>query len=293
MSANPPGSTFKPLGAIAGLESGNITQSSVISCPGGLLYGGRFFKCHGGAHGALTVEHAIEKSCNTFFYSLILRMGLDTWSDYAHRMGFGKKTGLDIGEEKPGICPSTAYYNRVYGPNRWTKGYTVSLGIGQGELSVTPLQLAQYTALIANNGRTKKPHLVKGMLDSHRKFIPYKFDEVNAGISQKTLDLVKHGMYLVVNGAGTAGIARLPDYAVAGKTGTAQNPHGKDHAWFIAFAPYENPKIAVACFVENAGFGATNAAPIVRDVIKTYLDKMKNPKGYKLEDVISNQQKDK
>lgn len=274
LSANPPGSTFKVLGAIAGLEEGVITPQSIINCPGG-FYFGRFFKCHGGAHGALNVERAIEKSCNTFFYSLILRVGLDKWSDYASRFGFGKKTGIDIGEERAGILPSTKYYNKRYGPNGWTKGYIVSLGIGQGELSVTPLQLAQYTALIANNGKSKKPHLVKGYLNSDtKKIVPFRFDDIDTRVSQKTFDVVKHGMFLVVNGSGTASGAKIPGVTVAGKTGTAQNPHGKDHAWFIGFAPYDNPKIAVAVLVENAGFGATWAMPIARDVMKKYLTKI-------------------
>ncbi|MGE5411063.1 MAG: penicillin-binding protein 2, partial [Clostridiales bacterium] len=276
MSAYPPGSTFKVLGAIAGLESGVITPQSIINCPGG-FYFGRFFKCHGGAHGALNVEHAIEKSCNTFFYQLILRVGLDRWADYARRFGFGKKTGVDISEESRGILPSTEYYNKRYGPKGWTLGFVVSLGIGQGELNVTPMQLAQYVAMIANNGRTKKPHIVKGILDENKKIIPFHFDDVDAHVSQKTMDIVKHGMFLVVNGAGTAGNAKIPGIDVAGKTGTAQNPHGKDHAWFMGFAPFENPKIAVAVLVENAGFGATWAAPIAKSVMTAYLNKTHKP----------------
>lgn len=290
LSANPPGSTFKILGAIAGLEEGVITPQTLINCPGG-FYFGRLFKCHGGAHGGINVERAIEKSCNTYFYSLILRIGLDKWAEYAARFGFGHKTGIDIGEERAGILPSTKYYNKRYGPNGWTKGYVVSLGIGQGELSVTPLQLAQYTALIANNGRSKKPHLVKGYLNSEtKKLVPFKFDDIDTHVSQKTFDIVKHGMFLVVNGAGTATSVKLPGVNVAGKTGTAQNPHGKDHAWFIGFAPYENPKIAVAVLVENAGFGGTWAAPIAKDVIKTYLTKhgyMPKDKTKSIEDEIA------
>lgn len=276
LSINPPGSTFKVLGAIAGLETGVIDEHSVINCPGG-YYFGRFFKCHGGAHGGLTVEHAIEKSCNTFFYSLIMKVGLDRWSDYASRFGFGKKTGLDISEENPGILPSTAWYNKRYGVGRWTPGYIVSLGIGQGELSVTPAQLAQYVAMIANDGKTKKPHIVKGYLDENKRLVPFHFDDIDAHISKKTMDIVKHGMFLVVNGAGTASNAKIPGIEVAGKTGTAQNPHGKDHAWFMGFAPFNSPKIAVAVLVENAGFGATWAAPIAKAVMTAYLNKTNKP----------------
>jgi penicillin-binding protein 2 len=227
----------------------------------------------------LTVEHAIEKSCNTFFYQLILRIGLDKWADYARRFGFGHKTGVDISEENRGILPSTEYYNKRYGRNGWTKGFIVSLGIGQGELSVTPMQLAQYVALSANDGKSIKPHLVKGYMDPEtNRLVPFRFDPIDTKVSRKTMEIVKHGMYLVVNGAGTAAIAKSPGITVAGKTGTAQNPHGKDHAWFMGFAPYENPKIAVAVLVENAGFGATWAAPIAKSVIQAYLNKSGTPK---------------
>lgn len=292
LSAYPPGSTFKILGAIAGLETGVITPQTIINCPGG-FYFGRFFKCHGGAHGGLNVEHAIEKSCNTFFYSLILRVGLDKWADYARRFGFGKKTGIDIGEERGGILPSTAYYNKRYGPKGWTQGFVVSLGIGQGELNVTPIQLAQYVAMIANNGRTKRPHIVKGYYDENKKIIPFQFEDVDAHVSQKTMDIVKHGMFLVVNGAGTARNAQIPGFEVAGKTGTAQNPHGKDHAWFIGFAPFDNPKIAVAVLVENAGFGATWAAPIAKNVMSTYLNKILKPAEQKIVEQKVNKQEGK
>ncbi|MFA4924994.1 MAG: penicillin-binding transpeptidase domain-containing protein, partial [Ignavibacteriaceae bacterium] len=146
-----------------------------------------------------------------------------------------------------------------------------SLGIGQGEINVTPLQLANYCSLIANNGKSFVPHLVKGYLDENKKFHPFKFKEVNTGIKQSVFDIVKEGMFRVVNGAGTATNIRINDIHIAGKTGTAQNPHGKDHALFVAFAPYENPKIAVAALIENAGFGATWAAPIAKKIIETYV----------------------
>jgi len=277
LSVNPPGSTFKILAAIAALEEGIIDENTTLYCGGG-FYFGRFFKCHGGNHGSLNVIHAIEHSCNSFFYQLILRIGLDKWAEYGRRFGFGHKTGIDIIEEKPGILPSSEYYDKRYGKNGWTKGFVVSLGIGQGELSVTPLQLANYTALIANNGKGFTPHLVKGYLDANKKLVPFKFNPIDTKVSQRTLDIVKQGMFLVVNGAGTATSVRLPGIEVAGKTGTAQNPHGNDHAWFIGFAPFDKPKIAVAVFVENAGFGATWAAPIAKAVIQEYLKNKVTPK---------------
>ncbi len=271
MSAHPPGSAFKVLAAIAALESGIITPSTTFYCGGGFSFGNRFFKCHG-AHGSINVVTAIEKSCNSFFYQLIFKIGLDNLAEYAHRFGFGEKTGIDISEEVKGLIPTTKYYEKIYGKD-WPKGILVSLGIGQGEISTTPLQLALYTALVANNGKSFIPHIVKGYLDENKQMIPLKFKEIDTKVSQETFNIVKEGMFLVVNGAGTGTSVRLPDIKVAGKTGTAQNPHGKDHAWFIGFAPYENPQIAVCVLVENVGFGATYAAPIAKKIIETYLRK--------------------
>jgi penicillin-binding protein 2 len=184
----------------------------------------------------------------------------------------GIKTGVDLGEEVKGLIPTTKYYEKAYGKN-WPKGILVSLGIGQGEISATPLQLAFFTALVANNGRSIVPHVVKGYLDENKKIIPLKYPEVNTNISQKTFDIVKQGMFLVVNGSGTATSIKLSDLSISGKTGTAQNPHGKDHAWFICFAPSDKPKIAIAILVENVGFGATWAAPIAKKMLLKYFGK--------------------
>lgn len=270
-----PGSSFKMVSAIAGLEEGIIDTTTRISCPGGFQYGDHFFKClH--VHGSTDIYSSIEKSCNTFYYSTVVKLGLDRWSKYAKLFGFGRKTGIDIPEEYPGIVPSTEYYNKVYGKNGWTKGFVVSLGIGQGELSVTPLQLAQYAALLANYGKSAKPHFLKAFVNTKtQERINVKPNYYDTGISKHSFDIVRKAMWLVVNGAGTAGNIRDPQLNIAGKTGTAQNPHGKDHAIFIGFAPYDNPKIAIAVIVENAGFGSTAAAPIARDVIKAYLQKDK------------------
>jgi penicillin-binding protein 2 len=183
----------------------------------------------------------------------------------------GTKTGIDLLEESRGLIPTTKYYEKVYGKN-WPKGILVSIGIGQGEVSMTPLQLAFMTALIANNGKSFTPHLVKGYLDEKRKFIPYQFDEVNTNVSQRNINIIKKGMWLVVNGGGgTAKNIRSTEVAIAGKTGTVQNVHGRNHSLFIGFAPYENPKIAVAVLFENAGYGADVAAPVAEQVILAYL----------------------
>lgn len=248
-----------------------ITPQTTIYCGGGFTFG-RFFKCHG-SHGAVNVTHAIEKSCNTFFYQLIYKIGLEKWKEYALKFGFASKTGIDIGEEAAGFIPGEDYYLKMYG-DKWPRSIMASLGIGQGEVSVTPLQLAKYVALIANNGKSFQPHIVKGYLDDQTKqLVPYKFPEINTGVKQEVFDVVKEGMFLVVNGSGTATHIKLPDIHISGKTGTAQNPHGKDHAFFVGFAPSENPKIAVAVVVENIGFGGTHAAPIAKVLIETYLKK--------------------
>ncbi len=275
MSTLAPGSTFKMISAIAGLEEGIIDTNYRINCGGGYQFGDRYFKClH--VHGSVDVVTSIEKSCNTFYYSLVNKLGLDTWSKYAKKFGFGTKTKIDIPEESSGIVPSTEYYNRVYGKSGWTKGFVISLGIGQGELNVTPLQLAQYAALFANFGKSARPHFLKSYMDTQtNKRYDVKPQYYDIGISRKSFDIVRRAMYLVVNGAGTATNIKLPDIAIAGKTGTAQNPHGKDHAIFVGFAPYDNPKIAIAVIVENAGFGSIAAAPIARDIIKAYLQKEK------------------
>lgn len=273
MSIYSPGSTYKMLSALTALEEGIIDTNYRVHCGGGMQYGDRYFKClH--VHGTVNVTTAIEKSCNTFFYQLILKIGLDKWSDYSSRFGFGKKSGVDIPEESPGILPTRKYYDRAFGLNRWPKGILISLGIGQGELSVTPLQLAQYAALFANYGKSARPHFLKGYIETQTgKYTGVEPRVFDLKISTKSFDVVRYAMFKVVNGAGTAGNIRLPNINIAGKTGTAQNPHGDDHAVFLGFAPYENPKIAIAVVVENVGFGSVHAAPIARDVIKAYLEK--------------------
>ncbi len=268
---NPPGSTFKMITTIAGLETGVISANDYINCRGGYQFGNRFFKCTH-VHGKVNAVRAIEKSCNTYYYQLILKIGLDRWAKYGRMFGFGLKTGIDIGSENSGNLPDSKYYDRVYGKGKWTDGYLLSLGIGQGELITTPVQLAQYTAMLANFGVTKQPHFVKGYISSRENnFVELKYPEVKAEVSRKTMEIVREGMRRVVEGDGTARLIKTRGLEMAGKTGTAQNPHGEDHAWYIGFAPYDDPQIAVAVLVENVGFGSTHAAPIVRDVIKSYL----------------------
>lgn len=280
-----PGSTFKMILAITALETGAVDSNWKVYCPGYFVYGNKVFKCHTSqGHGWVNLVRAIEVSCNVYFYNLMLRTNFDDWSRYGALFGFGKRTGIDLPEELDGILPSTEYFNRVYGVNKWTKGYLISLAIGQGEISVTPLQMAGYAMALANSGKYYQPHLVKEIVDKKVgkvQKVSYRVREIP--VSQETFDIVRRAMYMVVNGSvGTGRAARVEGVNVAGKTGTAQNPHGKDHAWFIGFAPYENPEIAFAIIVENAGTGGSVAAPIAREIVKKYLELKNQRTEFKL-----------
>ncbi len=268
----PPGSTFKMLLALAALQEGIIDENWRINCRGSFTFGNKVFKdMH--VHGSTNVVEAIQRSCNVFFYQLMLKTGLPTWTKYGKLFGFGSPTGIDILEENSGLLPSEEYYNRRYGKGKWTQGYLVSLGIGQGELGVSPLQLAAYAMVLANEGKYYKPHVVDKIKEKESKniFKP-KIDMRQINLKKNVWNSVREGLYRAVNVAGGTGAsARVPGINVAGKTGTAQNPHGKDHAWFIGFAPYENPKIAICVLVENVGYGGVFAAPIAGLCIEQFL----------------------
>ncbi len=271
----PPGSSSKPLTAGAALEAGLITDETHLRpCYGGMRFGNRYFKCWDAkGHGSLTVYHALEQSCDVFFYQVGQILGVDTWGKYASKCGFGKKVGIDIPGEQNGISPSIPYYNKVYGKKGWSKLLVVNLAIGQGEFTVTPLQLAQLYSGIANNGVVFRPHLLKETLNPEGTSTPTQ-PEVSFRLpfSGQTIAILRAGLELVVQGdRGTARGQRSKNYKVSGKTGTAQNPHGKDHSWFVGYAPSEDPRIVVCAIVENAGHGSEVAAPLVSKVIKQYL----------------------
>lgn len=267
----PPGSTYKMVSALASLQEGILKTNSTIPCEGSFRFGDKVFGDHG-AFGSITIPTAIEHSSNVFFYKLVLRIGLDNWNKYGQMLGFGHKTGIDIPEETKGLLPSTEYYNKRYGPKGWTEGYVVSLGIGQGELGVSPLQMALYTAILSNSGTFNQPHLVRSLKNPVTgEITPVQYKKHEVAIDKDYFKVIQKGMYLVVNGNGTARSIRTSDVSIAGKTGTAQNPHGQDHSWFIAYAPADDPKIAICVMVENAGFGATVAAPIAQRIILRYL----------------------
>ncbi|MFC2093707.1 penicillin-binding protein 2 [Bacteroidota bacterium] len=270
-SRQPPGSTWKMLMGFAGLGSGVITTTSTISCGGSFRYGNRTFEDHG-AYGSINVTRAIEVSANVFFYKLGLKVGLDNYNKYGKMFGFGLKTGVDIPGEISGLLPSEEYFNKVYGPKGWTKGFLVSLGIGQGELGVTPVQMVAYTAAISMEGLYIQPHIVRRIVN------PITGQEEILEFEQRRIDLpneyfkaIKKGMYLVVNGNGTAKNIRSSEFVLAGKTGTAQVTKGNNHSWFVGFAPYDNPQIAVCVLGENAGWGSQFAAPLAAAIMIRYL----------------------
>jgi penicillin-binding protein 2 len=268
----PPGSTFKMILAIAALENHVIDENWRIQCRGAFVYGRKVFRdLH--VHGSTNVVEAIQRSCNVFFYQLMLKVGLDPWSDYGKEFGFGQATKIDILEENSGLLPSTEYYNRVYGKGKWTQGYLVSLGIGQGELGVTPLQMACYASMLANKGHYAQPHIVQTIYNrSANTTDTVGIERHDLHISERTWQIVREGMRRgVMEPGGTGGAAHIPGIVLAGKTGTAENPHGKSHSWFIGFAPFDNPKIAICVLVENVGYGGSFAAPIAGMCMEKYL----------------------
>jgi penicillin-binding protein 2 len=272
MTRYPPGSTFKMLIAAAALEDGIINENYRITCRGSFRFGNRVFKdTH--VHGSMNVVQAIQQSCDVFFYQLVLKVGLDKLNEYGKRFGFGKPTGIDIGDETSGLIPSVEYYDRVYGKDKWTQGYLVSLGIGQGEVGVSPLQMAQYVAAFANNGTLIQPHAVNSIRNKRTNRIDIiDHSEIPVWLNYDVMRMIREGMRRVVEEpGGTGGLARISGIVSAGKTGTAQNPHGADHAWYVGFAPFDQSRIAIAVMLENAGFGGTKAAPIAGMVMEKYL----------------------
>jgi len=267
-SAYPPGSTAKMVAAIAGLELGVVDECSrYVPCEGTYRFGNREYRCWK-AHGSLSLTRAIIESCDIFFYQLGRDVGLESWAYYAGKLGFGRPTGIDLPCESKGLIPTPEYYDRKYGKGRWTEGYLLNISIGQGEILATPVQLARYIAAIAT-GRLVTPHVLARVSGGRS---PGGWGVRELDISESSLSFVRRALLGVVEDEkGTGKLARVSGVAVAGKTGTAQNPHGEDHALFVAFAPFDKPVIALAVVVENSGHGGSVAAPIARKVISAYL----------------------
>jgi penicillin-binding protein 2 len=276
-SVYPPGSTFKLIIAMAGLETGRIKPADKVYCPGWFRLGRRIFECwkHDG-HGRVNLLQAIEHSCNVYFYQMALRVELDDWARYARFFRFGRPTGIDLTGENGGQVPDRAYLDERYGKGRWTDGLRLNLAIGQGDLLVTPLQMAQFAMALANNGLIYKPRLLLKVVDPLTGNVRRNaVDSLKVpGVSLATYALIKKGMFAVVNGdRGTAKVLRRIGVTAAGKTGTAQNPHGEPHAWFIGYAPAELPEIAIAVIVENGGGGGSVAAPVAADALKYWFSR--------------------
>lgn len=270
-SLYPPGSIYKMITIIAGLETGLLDPNERVFCPGYYRYGNRAFGCwKKGGHGTVGMLQAIEQSCDVYFYRMGLKIGIENWAKYSKLFGFGKPTGIDLVDERGGMVPDEEYLNQRYGRNKWSKGLMLNLAIGQGELLVTPLQMAYFAMTLANEGRTFKPRVRRGYMDpiSFKEEYPEPDSVIITGIHPRSYETVKRGMYMVVNSpTGTARSAQVPGVISAGKTGTAQNPHGETHAWFIGFAPFDDPQIAYCIFLENGGGGGANAAPFARKII--------------------------
>lgn len=275
----PPGSTFKLIDALIAQNDGLINRATMYPCARGYPPMGGKPKCH--PHGPVDLVNSVAQSCNSY-YSYVFREivdqkkypkfvdGYNHWRDMVMSFGPGTKLGTDLPYDRPGKVPSVKYYDKVFGKNGWRSNTIVSLGIGQAELLLMPLQMANVVATIANRGYYYIPHTVKGI--GNEKEIDKKFKEkVYVGVqNQEAYTNVIDGMQRCFD-AGTAYYSRVPGVVACGKTGTAENPHGKSHAVFMAFAPRENPQIVIACLIENAGFGGTWSAPIVSLMIEKYV----------------------
>jgi len=279
MGAYPPGSTFKPSQGLILLEEGIVNLQTAYPCYHGFISGGLRVGCHG--HGSpIALKPALQTSCNAYFCwgfkALVDKRSkygssanaFEVWKNHLVSLGYGYPLGVDLPSEGRGFIPNAKFYNKVYGEGRWSANTIISVSIGQGEILATPLQIANLCATVANRGWFITPHVVKEIQDTviDEKYLTHRIPTIH----QSYFNEVAEGMRMAVTG-GTCRLANLPDIEVCGKTGTAQNPHGRDHSAFIGFAPYDNPKIAVCVYVENAGFGATYGVPIGSLIIEKYL----------------------
>ncbi|MBI4197304.1 MAG: penicillin-binding protein 2 [Deltaproteobacteria bacterium] len=285
----PPGSTYKIVTAIAALEEKVIRPDEKLYCGGGMRFGGRFFRCwREGGHGSVSLHEALVQSCDTFFYELGLRLGADRLAKYAHYLGLGEKTGIDLWSEKEGLIPTEEWKKKAFG-EPWYAGENLSIAVGQGSVLVTPLQSARMMAIVANGGRSLRPHLAQSVQRDEGEIQAPFFEgeqdvSVRIPVSEENLSLVRAALAdVVATPQGTAYGSRSSLVAMGGKTGTAQviseeakkrvggTGRFEDHAWFVAFAPVSNPQIAVAVLVEHGGFGAQAAAPIAKVVVEKFM----------------------
>ncbi len=278
----PPGSTFKVVNGLIGLQEDVLLPSNEFYCDFGYYYRGTRVGCHD-HYSPLDLRESIQNSCNAYFCNVFRRIlenpeygrtdsAFSNWRKHVTSFGFGSRSNSDIPGELKGLVPDPSYYNRYYGVGRWNFLTVISLAIGQGELGITPLQMANMTAAIANRGSYYTPHILKE-IRSGEPVNPDLLERHETTIDSAFFEIAVEGMDLVVNGGAgsTARIAKMQDITICGKTGTAENPFGEDHSIFIAFAPKDDPKIAITVYVENVGFGSTFAAPIASLMIEKYL----------------------
>ena len=278
MASYPPGSTFKLANGLIALQEGIINTSTSYYCGGGYNIGNHTIGCHHG--GATNIVAAVQHSCNTFFckafYNIVsnkkkyktIQEGYTAWRNYINGLGFGQKFDTDLPYELAGTIPTADYFDRKYS-GHWNGNSIVSMGIGQGEAGTTPLQMANLLCIIANHGYYIKPHIIKAIGSKDNPNDQFS-ERINSGIDAKHFIPIIKGMELVMT-QGTARLSNVPGLKIAGKTGTAQNPHGRDHSVFACFAPSDKPQIAVFVLVENGGWGGVVAAPIATLMLEHYL----------------------
>lgn len=263
----PPGSAYKIITTIAALEEYKVDPLWTIECSGIYQYGDRSFGCwKPEGHGTVNLSKGLVESCNIYFYHLIQRMELDVWYKYGRMFGFDEKTGIDLPEEYSGIIPDRKYMDNKYGKHRWTRGFLLNVAIGQGDILVTPLQMVRFISMIATRGKYIQPWLVE----------PYQLSEEEkrdkrVNLKKSTWDKIHKMTFDVVNAFnGTAYSSRISDKKIKfyGKTGTAENPHGKPHAWFVGFAVYRSEIVSISVIIENGGHGGVFAAPIASKLIQ-------------------------
>ena len=281
LSEYPPGSTFKVVNALIALQEQSITEHTRFSCAG---KGFTPIRCTHAHHSPLTVTDAIKESCNPFMWntyrSILAKYsttaeGYKVWREHVQRFGMGQKLGLDLPVESRGSLPEGSYFDRIYGRGRWRPLTIRSMSIGQGELGVTPVQLANYTAAIANRGHYYTPHVIKSIENSQ---IDKQYREPNnTGISEEHFEPIILGMQRSVEFSSSGALIRVPGVVMCGKTGTVQNNHGSDHSVFMAFAPKDDPKIAISVYIENGVWGARYAAPIASLLVEKYLNDSISP----------------
>ena len=269
----PPGSTLKMITAMALMEKGKINYSELINCNGVYELGNRQFRCwKEGGHGSMNLEQAVAQSCNIYFYTIVQRLTLDEWAVACKTFAFGELTGIDLSSEAKGIVPNSSYMNKLYGRWGWSKGHLLNLSLGQGELVVTPLQMVQYINILAMKGKAPRLHVVEGAITKEKSINYY---------SQNTWNRMEKFMQNVITsvyGTGKRANPNITGLTIAGKTGTAQNPHGEPHAWFVGYGEKNNELVSVIVLIENGGHGGEAAAPIAGRVFKFLFSTKENMK---------------